>query len=577
MPVALPDRYTDLRRIAAGGMATVYAAQDTRLGRKVAIKVLHPHVAASADARERFAREARAAARVGDHPHVVAIYDVGEAGGTPYLVMAHFDGGTVADRLRAGRVPRGVALGWLEEAASALDHAHRQGIVHRDVKPGNLLLDADGRLAVGDFGLARMAAESSLTQTGTVLGTAAYLSPEQALGRSATAASDRYALAVVAFELLTGRRPFPAEHPAAQTRAHVELPPPAASEVAPELPAAVDRVLWRGLEKDPARRWDTAGRFVEALDEALAGSGELATQTLPVTPVRRPAGEGAVAQPPATRRAARGPSPGAAGGPGEVAPRRTPSEAAGRPREPTRRAGRGRTSGAAAGGRGETEGARRRARGWIVGAGLGGVALLAGAAIALLAGGGGDGGSPATQAAVTRQSAASESASRSERRERETTTAAPTATTPPATEAAPTTEATPPAAPEGGSGDETGAGPGNGNGSGNGNGNGNGRGKAKGQREVAGDPSTLLAQGHQLLLANRPAEAIAPLRQAVDGCPIAQTDPCAYAYYDLGRALRLAGQPQAAVPVLLTRLQNPDQRETVLAELRAARREARQG
>src|SRR6059036_1043803 len=198
--VRLPDRYRVTRRIAAGGMATVYACQDQVLGRLVAVKVLAPHVAADSDAAARFQREARAAARVSDHPHVVTIYDIGAHEGTAFIVMEYLPGGTLNDRLRSGEpIPRATAVRWLDEAASALDHAHRAGIVHRDVKPANLLLDANGRLAVGDFGIARMATDSGVTSSGTVLGTAAYISPEQALGKAATSASDRYALAVVAY------------------------------------------------------------------------------------------------------------------------------------------------------------------------------------------------------------------------------------------------------------------------------------------------------------------------------------------------------------------------------------------
>src|SRR5947199_3880675 len=252
----LPDRYRVTRRIAAGGMATVYACEDQTLGRLVAVKILAPHFAVDADAATRFQREARAAARVSDHPHVVTIYDIGEHEGTAFIVMEYLAGGTVADRLRSGEpIPRATAVRWLDEAASALDHAHRAGIVHRDVKPANLLLDANGRLAVGDFGIARMVADSGFTASGVVLGTAAYLSPEQALGRPATAASDRYALAVVAYELLTGRRPFVAEHPAAQARAHVETPPPRPSALASDLSKSVDRVIWRRMEKQPDHRW----------------------------------------------------------------------------------------------------------------------------------------------------------------------------------------------------------------------------------------------------------------------------------------------------------------------------------
>src|SRR4051794_18002984 len=258
--IGLPERYRVTRRIAGGGMATVYACEDQLLGRLVAVKVLAPALAADVSARARFQREGRAVARVSDHPHVVTIYDIGEAGDTAFITMEYFPGGTLSDRLKDGTpVPAPTVIRWLEEAASALDHAHRAGIVHRDVKPANLLLDAQGRLAVGDFGIARMATDVNVTSTGTVLGTAAYLSPEQALGQRATAASDRYALAVVAYELLTGARPSQAEPPPPRARAHVETPPPP-----PGVSTAVDRVLWRGLDKDPANRWPTACAMVDA-------------------------------------------------------------------------------------------------------------------------------------------------------------------------------------------------------------------------------------------------------------------------------------------------------------------------
>jgi serine/threonine-protein kinase len=162
-----------------------------------------------------------------------------------------------------------MALRWLREAADALDCAHRHDVVHRDVKPANLLLDERGRLAVGDFGIATVATEASVTQTGQVLGTAAYISPEQARGEQATAASDRYALAAVAFELLTGRRPFDADHPTAQARAHVEAEVPAASAAGTGLPPAVDRVLRNGLAKSPGARPATAGELLDDLEDAL--------------------------------------------------------------------------------------------------------------------------------------------------------------------------------------------------------------------------------------------------------------------------------------------------------------------
>src|SRR4051794_21400234 len=210
MPLAaqieLPERYRVARHIASGGMASVWEAEDLLLGRVVAVKVLAAQYADDPAARERFQREARTAAQVSDQSHVVTIFDIGEHGSDAFIVMEYFAGGTVADRLRSARdagkrVPRETALLWLRQAAAGLAVAHAAGIVHRDVKPANLLLDSGGRLAVGDFGIARLADDSQMTKTGQVLGTAAYISPEQALGRSATSSSDVYALALVAYEL----------------------------------------------------------------------------------------------------------------------------------------------------------------------------------------------------------------------------------------------------------------------------------------------------------------------------------------------------------------------------------------
>jgi serine/threonine-protein kinase len=269
--ISLPDRYRVVRHIANGGMASVWEAHDELLGRDVAVKVLASHLSEDERARRRFQREARAAAGLSSHPHVVTIYDVGEHDGKTFIVMELLRGGTVAERLAAGdRVAPQTALRWLREAGSALDAAHEQGIVHRDIKPANLLLDEHGRLAMADFGIARIALEDQITQTGQVLGTASYISPEQAMGEPAKPASDRYALAVVAFELLTGSKPFQAENFAAQARAHVDDEPPPATERNPELPPAVDRVLERGMAKEPMERWDSAGAMVRALDDALA-------------------------------------------------------------------------------------------------------------------------------------------------------------------------------------------------------------------------------------------------------------------------------------------------------------------
>jgi serine/threonine protein kinase len=307
--VSLPPRYRVLRHIANGGMASVWAAEDELLGRLVAVKMLSRAYDADERARKRFLREARAAARLGDCRHVVTVYDIGEHDDRAFMVMEHFAGGTVADRLRrdSRRIPRDLALRWLRETAIALDCAHEHDVVHRDVKPANLLLDERERLAVGDFGIATVASEASVTQTGQVLGTAAYIAPEQARGLPATAASDRYALAVVAFELLTGARPFNVDHPAAQARAHVQATVPAASEVGDDLPPAVDAALRAGLAKDPDARPATAEELVDRIEEALEDDITATT----------------VAPPTATTRRFERPAPAAAP-PREARPRRTP-------------------------------------------------------------------------------------------------------------------------------------------------------------------------------------------------------------------------------------------------------------
>ncbi len=310
--ITLPDRYRVVRHVANGGMASVWEAHDEVLDRAVAVKVLAGHLSEEDSARRRFQREARTAAGLSSHPHVATIYDVGEHDDKSYIVMELLPGGTVADRIKSGReIDDDLALRWLRETGSALDAAHDAGIVHRDVKPANMLLDGRGRLALGDFGIARLGLEDQITQTGQVLGTAAYISPEQAMGEPATAASDRYALAVVAFELLTGRRPFEAENFAAQARAHVEDEPPAASAVDRTLPPAVDRVLQRGMAKEPADRWPSAAAFVDALDDAL-DEPDVAEPTRVLAPTAVAAGRAAPPPPPPLRTAAgdRGPRRG---------------------------------------------------------------------------------------------------------------------------------------------------------------------------------------------------------------------------------------------------------------------------
>ena len=273
-------------------MGEVYRATDSVLGRVVAVKMLAERHARNDDVRARFKREALAAAQLSGHRHVVTVFDVGEHEGRPYIVMEFLEGGSVYDRLRAGPIHSGRALGWLEETAGALDAAHGRKIVHRDVKPGNLLLDGADSVHVSDFGIASAAGLDTLTLPGTVLGTAGYLAPEQARGEPATAASDRYSLGVVAFELLTGRRPFAAETPVTEAFAHVNAEVPSAERIDPSLPAGVDAVLRRALAKSPEDRPATSRELVAELRDAFAAD---ATPTL----VQRP--RSAPPPPPASR------------------------------------------------------------------------------------------------------------------------------------------------------------------------------------------------------------------------------------------------------------------------------------
>ena len=266
----LPPRYDDVRPIARGGMGEIYRATDRELGRDVAVKVLAERFAADEESRARFKREALAAARLSGTPNIVTIFDVGEHNGRPLIVMEFFPGGSLEERIDSRKpCAPGQALDWIEEAAAALDAAHAAGIVHRDVKPANLLLDARGHVHVADFGIASAAGLDSFTQAGTILGTAGYLSPEQAKGERATAASDLYGLAVVAWELLTGHRPFESASPTAEAAAHANAPVPSIHAANRALPAAYDAIFGRALAKDPHMRYPAAAELAGALRRGL--------------------------------------------------------------------------------------------------------------------------------------------------------------------------------------------------------------------------------------------------------------------------------------------------------------------
>ena len=260
--------YRILEQVGRGGMATVYKAHHAALARNVAIKVLPSHLADDDIFRERFRAEAVTIAKL-RHPNILAVYDYGNESGLFYIVTEFVDGGTLADQL-GKPLPIDYAVRMLSPVAGALDYAHARDVVHRDVKPSNVLVARDGTVIVSDFGLARMLEGSlpRLTQTGALVGTPEYMAPEQAGGESAGPAADRYALAVVAYEMLVGAVPYSADTPLATLLAHLHRPLPLPRERNPQLSTAIEEVLLRGLAKDPKDRYATAADLVRAIEAA---------------------------------------------------------------------------------------------------------------------------------------------------------------------------------------------------------------------------------------------------------------------------------------------------------------------
>lgn len=267
-------RYTLLQQIGHGGMATVYRAADPLFQREVAIKILPVQALHDAALRARFEREARMIAAL-EHPAIVPVYDLGEQDGQPYIVMRYMAGGSLADRLKAGALPAGEAVRILDRLAQALDAAHARGIIHRDIKPGNVLFDQYGNAFLSDFGIARFLAGEGLTITGEqVLGTPAYMSPEQVHGeKSITGSSDIYALGVLAFQMLSGSQPYHADTPTKLMMMHVLEPAPDIRDFAAGLPGGIEVVLSRALAKDPAERHSSASELVAGLETCLAAPG----------------------------------------------------------------------------------------------------------------------------------------------------------------------------------------------------------------------------------------------------------------------------------------------------------------
>src|ERR687886_991361 len=251
----LNARYRLDAQIGAGGMSTVYRAFDSNLERRVAIKLLHREMSGDSDQLERFRREARAVAQL-SHPHIVGVIDAGEDEGRPYIVFEYVGGETLKERIRRmGRLPIDEAIAYAIEIARALGCAHSHGIVHRDIKPQNVLIDAEGSAKVTDFGIARSLEEEGLTADGRVLGTTDYVSPEQALGQGVDVRTDIYSLGVVLYEMLTGSVPFHGENQVSVAMKHVREAMPDVQRMRAQVSATLAAVLDRMTDKDLARRY----------------------------------------------------------------------------------------------------------------------------------------------------------------------------------------------------------------------------------------------------------------------------------------------------------------------------------
>ena len=293
----LSGRYRLDAQIGTGGMSTVYRSFDTVLERPVAIKLMHREIASHSEQLERFRREARSVAQL-NHPHIVTVIDAGEDEGTPYIVFEYVDGETLKERIRrCGRLAIPEAIAYAIEIARALGAAHERGIVHRDIKPQNVLIDPEGSAKVTDFGIARTLEEEGLTADGRVLGTTDYVSPEQALGHPVTGQSDIYSLGICLFEMLTGDVPFKGDSQVAVAMRHVREELPDVQMLRPEVSAALAAVVDRATAKDLQRRYLDASSLVADLEDVLAfetaragqATGEATTvlRTLPGAKRRR--------------------------------------------------------------------------------------------------------------------------------------------------------------------------------------------------------------------------------------------------------------------------------------------------
>jgi tetratricopeptide (TPR) repeat protein len=481
-------------------MASVLLCEDERLGRRVAVKRLHAD--SPLEVERRFNREAKLGASL-NHPNLVSVFDTATDDEGVLIVMEYVEGEPLSRLLRRGPLRPEEVCRMVCDLGDALDHVHAQGIVHRDVKPGNVLIRGDGLTKLVDLGIATATDISRITRSGVVLGTAAYMAPEQLEGKEVGPATDVYSLAAVAFEALSGKKPREGRSPMEIAHRVATEGPPDLREAWPRAPARAARVLQRGMAREPARRPASAGKLADELADALRNAP--AEQA----PSRRFARRGAAAPMPAAAPAR------AAEPPAEEAP------ATGPPMRRTRAGG------------------RRPSLGAVVLA-LVFVALAIAAVTGAVLSGGDDKGSSSradrTPAQPTQREPAKKQKKGKKESKGEQSQGAPA-------DASPATPAAPAEAPA----------------------------------SSSASGAELNAQGFELMNQGRYDEAIPVLQQAVNSFPEGTTDlNYAYALYNLGRSLRLAGEPDKAIPILEQRLKIPNQTETVRRELELAKQEAKQ-
>jgi eukaryotic-like serine/threonine-protein kinase len=512
----LAGRYRIVRPLGSGGMAVVFLCEDERLGRKVAVKRLHAH--SPEDVERRFAREAKVGASL-NHPNVVSVYDTATDDDGVLIVMEYVEGETLRDALKRGPLPTERVVTIVRDVAAALDHAHGHGVVHRDVKPANVLLRKDGVTKLVDLGIAVAADSTKITRSGMVLGSAAYMAPEQLDGKPAGPPADVYALATIAFEGLCGCKARPGATPLEIAHRVAVEPPPDLREQISAAPAGAAEMLKRAMARDPAERPGSAGELAAELERSL---DDPATRTLerPVEepPARPPVPPGGVEPPARAKPPARPTPPAPAPIPAPPVPPRGVARRGGQ-RGPVR----------------SRPGSRRTSLPAVLSA----VSLLVAAAavIAALSFGGEDDGGDRASGGAEREEQPSRGGAGNRRGG-----GAPAAEQPTEPGAAGGTGA----APAGGAG--TGA---------------------------SGSGASLNSQGYALMRQGRYREAVPVLQRAVETFPESTSDlQYAYALYNLGRSLRLAGRPREAVPILERRLRIPNQTATVRKELDAARRAA---